>query len=109
MNNPGVKIIRCLGGILQAAGERRVLEVHDWLVLVAVSYRGVYQRLVDQGLRNIHYLPFGVSKRFHNYAPISSAERRHFSADVSFVGTYYPERCELIRYLNERLGSRVLV
>lgn len=108
-NNPGVKIVYWLGDILQAAGERRVLEVYDWVDLVAVSYRGVYQRLADRGLRNIYYLPFGISQRFHTPEPISPDDRRRFSADVSFVGTYYPERCELIQYLNEHLGFRVRV
>ncbi len=108
-NNPDVKIIYWLGDILQSAGERRVLEVHGWVDMVAVSYRGVYQRLADQGLSKLYYLPFGISKRFHVKAPISPAESRRFSAEVSFVGTYYPERCELIRYINEQLGFRVRV
>ena len=33
----------------------------------------------------------------------------HFSAAVAFVGTCYPERCELIRYLNAHLPQPVRV
>ena len=40
---------------------------------------------------------------------ISTRDRKRFSAEVAFVGSCYPERCELIRYLNTQLDTPVRV
>jgi spore maturation protein CgeB len=54
------------------------------------------------------YFPFGVSERFHR-PELSAGDRERFTADVSFVGTCYPERCRLIRHLNKQLDTPVQV
>ena len=40
---------------------------------------------------------------------MTSGDRQRLATDVAFVGSCYPERCELIRYLNARLEKPVRV
>ena len=40
---------------------------------------------------------------------MTARDRHRLAADVAFVGSCYPERCELIRYLNARLDKPVRV
>jgi hypothetical protein len=81
----------------------------DELDALALAEPGVYQRLTGEGFRKIYYLPFGVSERYHGNLKFSTAEEERFRSEVSFVGTHTPQRAELIRYLNHRLGQEVRV
>lgn len=112
--NPEMKIIYWFGDVLVESAKKRfdslkAASLSGNLDAFLVSYRGTYNRLLAQGFRNVHYFPFGYSKVFHRVGDISTAERMRFTCDVSFVGTHYPERAEIIRYLNRYLREPVQV
>lgn len=106
--NPGIRIIYWWGDILTARGEEKIREIGRFVDLLPVSYKGIFDRFSGLGFENIHYLPFGVSS-LHNVPEISPADNKKYAADVSFVGTCYPERSELIHYLNTKLAQPVTV
>lgn len=111
---PGIKIIYWLGDVLLERPKSQLqalkaASVGGALDCLLVSYRGVYEKLVEDGFKNIVYFPFGVSKRFHSSGQISAEDRARFTSSVSFVGTCYRERAEIISYLNRNLEQPVQV
>ena len=106
---PDLKIVFWWGDILTDLGKQRILELYDHVDHILVSYKGDYEAFKEHGLQNIHYLPFGVSRNYHVIRSLTPQDKRRYYAPVSFVGTYYPERCEVIRFLNEKLDHPVRV
>lgn len=113
-HNPEIKTVYWLGDVLVDAAKRRFEGLKEAslagaLDALLVSYRGTYEGLIAQGFKNVHYFPFGYSSTFHRVGEISPEERQKYTCAVSFVGTHYPERAEIIRYLNKHLNEPVQV
>ncbi len=107
--SPELKVFFWWGDILTEQARTRIGHAAEFSERLLVSSRGIFARLSPVYPDQIHYLPFGVSRRFHSVNNISARDRQRFSSAVAFVGTCYPERCELIRYLNTQLDVPVNV
>ena len=107
--SPGLKVFYWWGDILTEQAETRISAAAEFSERILISGKGNYDKLVSQYPDQLLYFPFGVAPRFHAVRDISASEKNKFSADVSFVGTRYPERCELIRHLNTQLDTPVKV
>jgi hypothetical protein len=79
------------------------------LDLILVSYRGTEKWLTDRGFKNVVYFPFGITQAFHAATTLTAEDRERFGCDVALVGTYYPERGELISFLNKNLPHDIKV
>ena len=53
------------------------------------------------GVGSAEWLPFACAPRHHHPVTISDGDRRRFGSDVAFVGSYYPNRAEVLRSLTE--------
>lgn len=51
------------------------------------------------GIKGTHWLPVGCDPRRHRPIEISAAEKKRYGSDVVFVGSYYPNRAELLEKL----------
>ena len=109
IHNPGLRVVFWWGDILTERGRDNIEQAAAFSERVLVSYRGSYEQLRPVYGNLLLYFPFGVSPAYHAVAGVTERERRRFTADVAFVGTCYPERCELVRYLNTRLDTPVKV
>ena len=107
--SPGLKVIFWWGDILSDKAIESITHAADFADRILISYKGIFEELGPSFQDKLVYFPFGVSPDFHTVSGISARERSRFTADVSFVGTRYPERCELIRYLNAQLAAPVRV
>jgi spore maturation protein CgeB len=107
--SPRLKIIYWWGDILTAQARLRINEAAGFADKLLLSYLGSYQALKPDYQDRLVYFPFGVSKEFHTAGALSARDRRRFTSAVAFVGSYYPERCALIRYLNTQLDTPVSV
>jgi hypothetical protein len=108
-HSPGLQVIYWWGDILNDAALARIRDVAAFADRILVSYAGSFAKLEKLYGHRLVYFPFGVAPAFHRVGTPGIREHRRFSADVSFVGTCYPERCELLRYLNSVLASPVAV
>ena len=108
VKSPQLRIIFWWGDILTEQALERIKLAAHFSDRILVSYNGIYEKLKPAYADQLVYFPFGVSERFHR-PELSASDRERFTADVSFVGTCYPERCNLIRYLNKRLDTPVQV
>lgn len=108
-HSPHLRIIYWWGDILTGQAQARIEEAADFSEHILMSYLGSYQALKPAYQDRLVYFPFGVSRNFHTTNNLSARDRKRFAADVAFVGTYYPERCALIRYLNTQLETPVSV
>jgi spore maturation protein CgeB len=106
---PKLRIVFWWGDILTPAGRRRIEEAAAYADRILVSYRGIHEELAPQLGGLLVYFPFAAAPRFHTAGRLTAADRRRLAAEVAFVGTCYPERCELIRYLNAHLPQPVRV
>lgn len=111
---PDLKIVYWLGDVLVEPTRRRLETLRAAcqsgnLDSLLVSYRGTYDQLCREGYKNVRYFPFGASRKYHSLNTISDADREAFTSKVSFVGSCYPERAEVIRYLNDHLEEPVRV
>ena len=106
---PNLRIIYWWGDILTGKAHTRLREAAVFADSLLVSYLGSYQALQPTYGDRLQYFPFGVSAAFHTPGAISARDRNRFSKPVAFVGTYYPERCALIRHLNQHLETPVAV
>ena len=104
-----LKIIYWWGDILTEQAKTRISEAAGFADKLLLSYHGSYQALKPVYQDKLVYFPFGVSREYHRASTISSRDRRRFTTAVAFVGSYYPERCALIRYLNTQLETPVAV
>ncbi len=107
--SPGLRVVYWWGDIITDQGSRRLADAAEFSDRILVSCRGAYDKLSAVHGDKITYFPFGVSPRFHQAGEISWRDRQRYTAEVAFVGTCYPERCELVRYLNARLEKPVRV
>jgi spore maturation protein CgeB len=107
--SPGLRVVFWWGDVLTDKGRAAIREAAVFSDRILVSYRGSYEQLRPLYGDRLVYFPFGVSPAWHSVPELTARDRRRFTADVAFVGTCYPERCELIRYLNTRLASPVRV
>lgn len=108
-HSPTMKVIYWWGDILTEKGELSIREAATFADRLLVSYAGCLEKLKPLYGEQIDYFPFGVSERFHSAPRITEHDKKRFTADVSFVGTCYPERCALIEALNVKLKSPVRV
>ena len=106
--SPQLKVIFWWGDVLTDQGLEKIKQAAEFSDRLLVSYMGVYEKLEPLHTDQLVYFPFGVSERFHR-PTLSDRDREQFTADVSFVGSCYPERYELIRYLNMQLDTPVQV
>ncbi len=107
--SPRLRIIYWWGDILTKQAQARIDEAAGFADTLLVSYLGSYETLRPAYPDKLVYFPFGVSREFHSAGPLSARDRQRFTAEVAFVGTYYPERCALIRSLNTQLEKPVSV
>jgi len=107
--SPDLRIIYWWGDILTEQAQARIHEAAGFADTLLVSYLGSYRTLKPVYPDKLVYFPFGVSREFHMTGPLSTRDRQRFTADVAFVGTYYPERCALIHYLNMQLDTPVSI
>ena len=107
--SPGLRVFFWWGDILTEQAQTRISQAAGFSEQLLVSGKGTFDRLSPIYQEQLRYFPFGVSRRFHNVDNISARDRQRFAAEVAFVGTCYPERCELIRYLNAQLDTPVRV
>jgi hypothetical protein len=107
--SPGLRVIYWWGDILSAAALARIQDVAGFADRILVSYAGSHAKLERRYGQQLVYFPFGVAPAFHCVGTPGARERRRFGAEVSFVGTCYPERCELLRYLSSVLAVPVAV
>jgi spore maturation protein CgeB len=108
-HSPGLRVMYWWGDIITDQASRRIAEAAEFSNRILVSYRGAYDKLRTVHGDKIVYFPFGVSPRFHQVRELTRRDRQRYTAEVAFVGTCYPERCELLRYLNARLAKPVSV
>jgi len=107
--SPDLRVIFWWGDILTEQAMEKISRAAEFSDKLLVSYKGSFDRLKPVYRNKLVYFPFGISQRFHTVNKPTLPERKRFSADVAFVGTCYPERCELIRYLNTQLDTTVKV
>jgi hypothetical protein len=107
--SPHLRIIYWWGDILTGQALLRIKEAADFSDRLMVSCLGSYKALKPAYRDKLVYFPFGVSRQFHTADNLSARDRKRFTENVVFVGTYYPERCALIRYLNKQLDTPVSV
>jgi hypothetical protein len=108
-HSPGLRVFFWWGDILTDQARTRISQAADFSEQLLVSGKGTFDLLSPVYPEQLRYFPFGVSRRFHSVDNLSARDRQRFSAEVSFVGTCYPARCELIRYLNTQLDTPVRV
>jgi spore maturation protein CgeB len=108
-HSPGLKVFYWWGDILTDQAQSRISQAAAFSEQLLVSGKGTFDRLSLVYQDQLRYFPFGVAHRFHTVGNISAHDRQRFSAEVAFVGTCYPERCELIRHLNTQLDFPVRV
>lgn len=108
-HSPRLKIIFWWGDILTARGRDTLAQAATYSDRLLVSYLGSFQQLRPVYGKRLVYFPFGVSPAYHTVPALTARERRRFTTDVAFVGSCYPERCELLRYLHSRLDTPVKV
>lgn len=108
-SSPDLRVVYWWGDIITDQATRRLAEAVEFSDRILISYRGAYDKLRAVHGEKITYFPFGVSPRYHQVEDLSWRDRRRYTADVAFVGTCYPERCELVHYLNARLENPVRV
>lgn len=53
------------------------------------------------GIPHTRWLPFACDTRYHHPVNLSEAERLRYGRDVIFVGSYYPNRWDILRELGE--------
>ena len=107
--SPGLRVFFWWGDILTAQAQTRISQAAGFSERLLVSGKGTFDKLSPSYEEQLRYLPFGAAHRFHVVDNISASDRERFKARVAFVGTCYPERCELIRYLNTQLDTPVSV
>jgi len=108
-HSPELKVFYWWGDILTEQAQARIAAAAEFSERILISSKGSYDSLYPHYPQQLLYFPFGAASRFHAVSNISAAERKQFSAEVAFVGSCYPERCELIRYLNRQLTTPVTV
>jgi len=108
-HSPGLRVLYWWGDILTDQAQARISQAAEFSEQLLVSGKGTFDRLRPVHPEQLRYFPFGVSRHFHSVDNISARDRQRFAAEVSFAGTCYPERCELIRYLNTQLDTPVRV
>ena len=108
-HSPHLRIIYWWGDILTEQARQRLEEAAGFSDRLIVSYEGSYKTLKPVYQDKLVYFPFGVSRQFHTAGNLSARDHKRFTSEVAFVGTYYPERCALIRCLNTQLDTPVSV
>lgn len=108
-HSPGLRVFFWWGDILTDQALARIGQAAGFSEQLLVSGKGTFEQLSPVYREQLRYFPFGVAHRFHAMDNITVRDRQRFSAEVTFVGTCYPERCELIRYLNTQLDTPVRV
>jgi len=108
-HSPDMRVLYWWGDILSDAALARIRDAAAFADRILISYAGSQARLEKLYGERVVFFPFGVAPGFHTAGIPTAREQRRLGADVAFVGTCYPERCELLRYLNARLPAPVAV
>lgn len=110
---PKIKIIYWIGDVLSIdGGQEKVEKIHDIVTdvdCIMLSYRGDFERMRKEYGEKIIYFPFGTSRKYHLVKSITGTERTRYTSDISFVGTYYPERGDSLKYLMSKTSSEVRI
>lgn len=93
-------------GVITANWFPDELQRIDWIRQVAPSYayffsfdRYLISMLRNEGLMNVHYLPFGCDPDLHRTVDLTPMEMNQYRSAVCFIGAYYPEREEVLSRL----------
>ena len=58
--------------------------------------------LLDRaGVKGANWLPMACDPNEHRPVDLSPEEKKHYGSDVVFVGSYYPNRADLVEYLSD--------
>ena len=52
--------------------------------------------LIKAGAKNVHWLPFACEPELHRNIHVTSEEKENFGSDVAFVGSFYPNRRQIL-------------
>lgn len=67
-----------------------------------------YMEFKEGGIKNVYYLPLAAStKRLDSITP-SKADKKKFSADISFLGSLYTERVQYYEEISQKLDPYTL-
>ncbi len=67
--------------------------VYDHLFCAGTEALDIFQA---RGFKNVSWVPFGCDPHFHQRLSLSESERKQYSKDIVFVGSYYPNRASLL-------------
>ena len=120
LNQPRILGPRCYG-VLQSRSRHIVNYVNDdpfglrhlpqWRLflrtlpsndLVAVSRDANVLEAMELGARRVLRVPFPADEELHRPIELTPEERQHWSSEVLFIGTHFPERGPFLRELIER-------
>lgn len=57
--------------------------------------------LKAQGISGVHWLPMACDPEIHQRIEMTDEDDRTYSRDIAFVGSYYPNRWEILKTLDE--------
>lgn len=103
---PGLQIWYWIGATI-STDPFPIVRTPNYVDRFLASSHGIAADLQMLGARDVHQLDFAVSRSRHVFPKINRWERRYYRADVSLVGTAYPDRAEMVRELRDRFGVRV--
>jgi spore maturation protein CgeB len=57
--------------------------------------------LSETGIHNTHWLPFACDSQIHQPADVDSEDRKKWGSEVSFVGSFYPNRAQILERISD--------
>lgn len=52
--------------------------------------------LAEAGIKKTHWIPFACDPEFHKPEDVNSEEKKIWGSDVTFVGSFYPNRAQIL-------------
>jgi len=78
------------------------------IIKVATSYDLIFcggteaqELLAKAGIKNTHWLPFACDPEFHKPAAVTLEEEKKWGSDITFVGSFYPNRHQIFEDIND--------
>lgn len=106
--HPRLRILYWIGDPVPA-DEWPIIQHAELIDRFLIFSEGIIDQFRARGIERVTYCPFGISPTLHTTGPITERDRTRFTSDVSFVGTYNPQRAELLRHLNRHLDQPVRI
>jgi len=101
---PECKVIQWQGDVFRTKYDENLKEASKIIDLYCISYYGDY--LEYKALypdTKAFYFPFAYSEVFNREPAIIERDIRKYRCDLIFIGTYYPERGDILNYIAEQL------